>query len=324
MNAAVKYRRVGHSDLSVSELSLGTCGIREGVSEESLKASLYSALDSGINLIDTSNSYTSGAAESFLGEVLKGVPRSSYLLATKLFFPVPPGTGGLSAREVRLNIDASLSRLRVDYVDLYQCHRYDESTPLEETMTALSELVRQGKVRYLGFSEWSPQQIEKALHHPELEPFASSQPQFSMLWRQPEGSVFPLCAPNGIGQLVWSPLAQGLLSGKYRPGQAPSPGTRASNKLMNQYLMSELYTDKNLRIVAQLVPIANGLGLTMSQLALAWVLRLSSVTSAILGVSSPCQVRHNVAASGVALPPLILDQIESITSADLSPTSTCT
>jgi aryl-alcohol dehydrogenase-like predicted oxidoreductase len=310
----VKYRTLGKSDLLVSEVSLGTWGVCEGVSEDRFRDSIYTALDLGVNLIDTSNSYASGAAETFLGDVLKAIPRSTYSLATKVFFPVPPCDGGLSSKQIRINIDASLSRLRIDYVDLYQCHRFDECTPLEETMSALTEIVRQGKVRYLGFSEWSPEQIVSALQLTDLGPFISSQPQYSMLWRAPETTVFPLCVRNGIGQLVWSPLAQGILTGKYLPGREPPRGTRASNSQMNSYLMNELYSDQNLLLVQKLVAIAAREGLSMSKLALAWVLRLPGVTSAIVGASSPMQVRQNVQAAGFVLSPSLLDEIDQVLS----------
>ena len=308
----MQYRKLGNSEMDVSEISLGTWGIGEGIDADSLKACLLTALDLGINLIDTSNSYASGAAESFLGQILKGIDRSSYYLATKVFFPVSPGDGGLSAKQIKKNIDASLHRLDVDYVDLYQCHRYDEETPLVETMTALTEVVRQGKVRYIGFSEWSPSQIKAALALADVEPFISSQPQYSMLWRDPEADVFPLCAASGIGQLVWSPLAQGILSGKYQPGQTPAKGTRAANAQMNAYLLLELFSDANLMAVRDLLPIAQDLGLTMPQLALAWVLREACVSSAIIGASRPEQVVNNVTASGVTLDATVLKTIDKV------------
>ncbi len=298
--------------MDVSEISLGTWGIGEGLDEASLKSCLLTALDLGINLIDTSNSYASGAAESFLGQTLKGINRSSYYLATKVFFPICPGDGGLSAKQIKKNIDSSLHRLDVDYVDLYQCHRYDEETPLLETMTALTDVVRQGKVRYIGFSEWTPSQIKAALGLTGVQSFISSQPQYSMLWRDPEKEVFPLCAASGIGQLVWSPLAQGILSGKYQPGQTPAHGTRAANAQMNAYLLRELFSDTNLMAVKGLLPIAQGLGLTMPQLALAWVLREACVSSAIIGASRPEQVMDNVAASGVILDATVLEEIDQV------------
>lgn len=306
------YRQLGNSDLRVSEISVGTWGIAEGIEDSHMLACLQTALDLGINLIDTSNSYASGAAESFLGRALQHVERSSYYLATKVFFPVLPGDGGLSACQIKNNIDSSLHRLGVDYVDLYQCHRYDPKTPLSETMTALTDIVQQGKVRYLGFSEWTPTQIKAALEFADLEPFISSQPQYSMLWRDPEQEVFPLCATKGIGQLVWSPLAQGILTGKYPPGQVPAAGSRAANGQMNAYLLRELFSETNLSAVRDLVPIARELGLSMAQMALAWVLRQACVSSAIIGASRPEQVLDNAAASGVVLDQSVLEKIDQI------------
>lgn len=308
----MRYRKLGNSDLQVSEIGLGTWGVYEGIEPEKMQQSLFAALDLGINLIDTSNSYAAGRAEQFLGQALQGVPRSSYLLATKVFFPVPPGEAGLSAKQIQLNIDCSLRRLNTDYVDLYQCHRFDEHTPLQETMTALTEVVRQGKVRFIGFSEWSPEQISSALQIDNVVPFISSQPQYSMLWRDPEAAVFPVCSAHGIGQIVWSPLAQGILSGKYRVGQQPAQGSRAANAQMNAYLMRELFCDEALLAVRRLLPIAQSLDLTLAQLALAWVLRQPCVASAIVGASRPDQVVSNAAASGVVLPLSAIAAIDQI------------
>ena len=297
----MKYRKLGNSELHVSEVSLGSWGVNEGVEDSNAKACIYKAFEVGINFIDTSNSYAAGGAESFLGEVLQGIERSSYLLATKVFFPTSPTDKGLSAPQIRKQIDASLSRLRTDYVDLYQCHRYDPDTPLEETMMALTEVVRQGKVRYIGFSEWSPEQIQAACALADVEHFVSSQPQYSLLWRDPEAEVFPLCAAKGIGQIVWSPLAQGVLTGKYQPGQTPPQNSRAANEKMNWYLLENLFSDRILTAVQKLKPIAQDLGLTMPQLALAWVLQSEYISSAIIGASRPEQIVYNVGASGVKL-----------------------
>ena len=308
----MNYRQLGSSSLLVSEISFGTWGANEGVDYDRLKECLYLALDHGVNLIDTSNSYACGAAESFLGQMLKDIDRSSYYLATKVFFPLSTADGGLSAVQIKKNIDLSLRRLQVDYIDLYQCHRYDENTPLIETMTALTDIVEAGKVRYIGFSEWSPSQIKASLDLLGIKQFISSQPQYSMLWRQPEADVFPLCDAHGIGQIVWSPLAQGILSGKYQPGQAPAPGSRAANPKMNSYLLQELFSDANLELVRNFLPVAHDLQLSMAQLALAWVLRHRSVCSAIIGASHPRHVVDNVAASGVILDPAVLNMIEHI------------
>ena len=308
----MKYRKLGDSELLVSEISLGSWGVNEGIERQNAEACIHKAFDLGINFIDTSNSYAAGGAESFLGEVLQGIERSHYLLATKVFFPMSPTDKGLSAPQICKQIDASLSRLRTDYVDLYQCHRYDPDTPLEETMMALTEVVRQGKARYIGFSEWSPAQIEAAFSFADTEHFVSSQPQYSMLWRNPEAEVFPLCAANGIGQIVWSPLAQGVLTGKYQPNQAPPKDSRAANDQMNWYLLEELFSDRILTAVQQLKPIAQEVGVSMSQLALAWVLRSDYVVSAIIGASRPEQIVDNAAASGIKLSDEVLAAIDQV------------
>ena len=264
-----------------------------------------------MNLIDTSNVYGRGAAEEFLGDALKDRPRDSYVLATKLFFPMDD-TGenqGLSRGQVFKQIDDSLGRLRTDHVDLYQCHRYDRETPLEETMEALTEVVRQGKARYLGFSEWTPEQIQAALDlSPPYEKFVSSQPQYSILWRVIEPEVIPLCAANGISQIVWSPLGQGVLTGKYKPGEPPPADTRMGNEM--GWAMDRYRSDAVLEAVQQLRPIAEGLGITMAQLALAWVLREPNVASAIIGASRPQQVDDNAAASGIELDEATLAAID--------------
>jgi aryl-alcohol dehydrogenase-like predicted oxidoreductase len=309
----MKYRQLGDSDLRVSEISLGswlTYGL--GVDDRNARACLDRAFDCGINLIDTANVYGKGAAESFLGKALKGRPRDSYILATKLYFPMTETDRGLSAQQIYKQIDASLDRLQTDYVDLYQCHRYDVDTPLEETMEALSAVVRQGKARYIGFSEWSAAQIAASLEIPGMVKFVSSQPQYSMLWRKPEAEVFPLCAANGIGQIVWSPLGQGVLTGKYLPGQPPPSDSRAASPEMNIFWSDDLRSDSVLAAVQELRPIAARLDLTMAQLALAWVLREPNVSSAIVGASRPQQVDDNVAASGVIIPDDELREIDEI------------
>jgi aryl-alcohol dehydrogenase-like predicted oxidoreductase len=296
----MRYRRLGSSDLEVSEISLGSwLTYGGGVPREQAVACVAKAVEVGINFIDTANVYARGGAEELLGEVLADRPRDSYILGTKLFWPMN-GDHGLSREQVFKQIDASLARLRTDYVDLYQCHRYDYDTPLEETMEALTEVVRQGKARYLGFSEWPPDRIQAALDLPNVARFASSQPQYSLLWREPEREVFPLCAENGISQIVWSPLAQGVLTGKYAPGERPSEATRAASPQMG-WAMDDFLRDEVLEAVERLRPIADGLGITMAQLALAWVLRRPEVSSAIVGASRPEQVEDNAAASGIEL-----------------------
>jgi len=305
----MRYRRLGSSDLDISEISLGSwLTYGGGVARERAEACVAKAFEVGINFIDTANVYARGGAESFLGEVLAGRPRDSYVLGTKLYFPMN-GDRGLSREQVLKQIDQSLTRLRTDYVDLYQCHRYDVATPLEETMEALTEIVRQGKVRYLGFSEWSPDRIQAALELPNVEKFVSSQPQYSILWREPEREVFPLCAANGISQIVWSPLAQGALTGKYEPGQAPPPDSRAASTEMG-WAMDRFRDDDILEAVQRLGPIADGLGITMAQLALAWVLRRQEVAAAIIGASRPEQVEENAAASGIELDESTLQAID--------------
>jgi aryl-alcohol dehydrogenase-like predicted oxidoreductase len=297
----VLYRRLGSSDLNISEISLGSwLTYGGGVSNRQAEACVDKAFDVGINFIDTANVYGGGSAEEFLGEVLTRRPRDSYVLATKLYFPVN-GDRGLSREQVFKQIDLSLGRLRTDYVDLYQCHRYDQETPLEETMEALTEVVRQGKARYLGFSEWTADQIRAALAlTPGVEKFVSSQPQYSLLHRVPEREVIPLCKENGISQIVWSPLAQGALTGKYKPGEEPAAGTRAASQQMG-WAMDSYRDDEVLERVQRLVPIAEDLGVTMPQLALAWVLREEDVAAAIVGASRPEQVEENAGASGISL-----------------------
>ena len=310
----MEYRKLGSSDLNVSEISLGSwLTYGGGVDDSNAIACVNRAFDLGINFFDTANIYGRGAAESFLGKALKGRERSSYVLATKLFFPMTATDRGLSAAQVYKQIDASLSRLRTDYVDLYQCHRYDVQTPIEETMEALTAVVRQGKARYIGFSEWKPEQIRSALAVPDVEKFVSSQPQYSMIWRVPEDEVFPLCAANGISQIVWSPLAQGILTGKYLPGKPFPANSRGASAEMNEFFDDDLKSDRTLSAVQELRPIAEGLGLTMAQLALAWVLRRSELASAIVGASRPSQVDDNVAASGVKLSSETLEEIDRIT-----------
>jgi aryl-alcohol dehydrogenase-like predicted oxidoreductase len=306
----MNFRKLGNSDLTVSEISLGSwLTYGGGVGRAAAEGCLRAAFDAGINFIDTANVYSGGAAESFLGEALAGLPRRSYVLATKVYFHMPDGGHGLSAAQIEKQLDASLKRLRVDHVDLYQCHRYDTATPLDETLAALDRAVRQGKTRWLGFSEWSAPQIGAALALPFTR-FVSSQPQYSLLWREPEAEVFPLCAREGIGQIVWSPLRQGILTGKYRPGAAPPAGSRAVSAEMGSFLQGKLDAAV-LGRVQRLSPVAAELGLTMAQLALAWVLRRPEVSSAIIGATSPAQVAENAAASGVALAPEVVARIES-------------
>ena len=305
----MQYRRLGTSELHVSEISLGSwLTYGAAVDADRGNACVRRAFEVGINFFDTANVYGRGGAESFLGDALKGIDRSSYVLATKAFFPMSETDRRLSAAQIRKQSEASLRRLRTDYVDLYQCHRYDKNTPLEETMEALTELVRSGKARYIGFSEWTAEQIEAALAVPGVERFVSSQPEYSMLWRKAE-KIIPLCAREGIGQIVWSPLAQGALTGKYKPGSPPPADSRAASKSMGS-MMGRFRDDPVLAAVQRLRPIADGLGLSMAQLALAWVLQEENVASAITGASRPDQIDDNVHASGVVLDEAVLAAID--------------
>jgi aryl-alcohol dehydrogenase-like predicted oxidoreductase len=281
------------------------------VEAEKARACLDRAFDVGINFIDTANVYGRGAAETFLGEALEGRARESYVLATKLFFPMTSEDRGLSRAQVEKQLDASLQRLRTDYVDLYQCHRYDDETPLEETMEALTRAVESGKVRYIGFSEWPADKIRAAIDMAGVERFVSSQPQYSLLWRAPEEAVIPLSAANGISQIVWSPLAQGVLTGKYDPDTPPPPDTRATSEEMGGF-MDRLMKRGLLEAVQRLKPLAAEAGLTLSQFALAWVLREPNVASAIVGASRPEQVEENAAASGAVVEPALFAEAERI------------
>jgi 1-deoxyxylulose-5-phosphate synthase len=308
----MQYRELGDSGITVSEICLGswlTFGV--GVEADAAKACIERSFDEGINFIDTANAYGRGAAETFLGETLKGRPRDSYVMATKLFFPMSDTDKGLSRAQVLKQVDASLTRLQTDYIDLYQCHRYDDDTPIAETMDALSEIVRAGKVRAIGFSEWSPANIRDSLAVPGSVKFTSSQPQYSLLWRRPEKEVIPLSAANGISQIVWSPLAQGVLSGKYKPGAKPPEGSRATSDAMGGFI-SRFLTDEVLGAVEQLKPLAAETGCSLAQFALAWVLREPNVASAIIGASRPDQVTENAKASGLVIDPELFAKAEAI------------
>jgi len=308
----MKYRKLGDSDLMVSEISLGswlTYGV--GVERDKAAACVNRSFELGINFIDTANVYGRGAAESVLGELLAGRPRESYVLATKLMGAMSETDKGLSRAQVFKQIDASLQRLKVDHVDLYQCHRYDADTPLEETMEALSLVVKQGKARYIGFSEWRPEQIQAAIDLPGVERFVSSQPQYSLLWRRPEQKVIPLSAANGISQIVWSPLAQGVLSGKYAPGAKPPADSRATSDEMSGP-MQDWLRPEILEAVRKLKPLAEEAGCSLSQFSLAWVLREPNVASAIVGASRPDQLDENAAASGLTVDPALFARAEAI------------
>jgi aryl-alcohol dehydrogenase-like predicted oxidoreductase len=308
----MKYRKLGASDLNVSEISLGswlTYGV--GVEKDKAVACVNRAFELGINFIDTANVYGRGAAETVLGEALAERKRASYILATKVFFPMSDTDRGLSRAQIEKQLDASLKRLRTDFVDLYQCHRYDTATPLAETMEALTRAVKSGKARHIGFSEWSPDQIAASIAMKGVEHFVSSQPQYSLLWRRPEKEVIPLCAANGISQIVWSPLAQGALTGKYDPGRPPPPDTRAASDKMGS-MMGRWLEKPVLEAVQKLKPLAAEAGCTMTQFALAWVLREPNVASAIVGASRPEQLDENAAASGLVIDPALFAKAEAI------------
>jgi aryl-alcohol dehydrogenase-like predicted oxidoreductase len=297
----MEHRRLGDSDLDVSAIALGSwLTYGAGVGRERTEACTRAAFDAGITFFDTANVYGRGAAERAWGEILRDYPRDSFAIATKLFSPMSATDRGLSREQIHKQIDGSLERLGMDHVDLYQCHRYDEDTPLEETMAALTEVVEAGKVRYIGFSEWPVERVEEALALPGVAKFVSSQPQYSALWRKPEAELIPLCERNGISQIVWSPLAQGVLSGKYRPGEAAPADSRAASRSMSRFI-GQWLNRATLDAVERLRPVADEAGLTMSQLALAWVLRQDNVAAAIIGASRPEQVHENARAAGVRL-----------------------
>jgi aryl-alcohol dehydrogenase-like predicted oxidoreductase len=316
MFASMNHRHLGQSGLLVSEISYGNW-ITHGsqVEEEAAAACVRAAVDVGITTFDTADVYAGTKAEEVLGEALAGQRREGLEICTKLYWPVGPGPNdrGLSRKHVFEACHGSLRRLRTDYVDLYQAHRYDVETPLEETMTAFADLVRQGKVLYLGVSEWTADQIARAaaLARDLRVPLASNQPQYSMLWRVIEAEVIPASAKVGVGQIVWSPMAQGVLSGKYLPGQPPTKGSRATDERGSQFI-SRFLTDDVLGRVQKLKPIAERAGLSMAQLAIAWVLQNSNVSSAIIGASRPEQVRDNVKAAGVKLDGAILKMIDEV------------
>jgi voltage-dependent potassium channel beta subunit len=313
----VEYRRLGNSGVKVSEISLGSWLTYGGsVAEEQASACIDRAYEIGINFFDTANVYMRGAAEEIVGRALRGFERDSYFLATKVYFPMGEGPNdrGLSRKHITEQCHASLKRLGVDYVDLYQCHRYDENTPLEETLRTLDDLVRQGKVLYVGVSEWTDGQISDAMRiakEMNLDRIVSNQPRYNMIQRKIEDDVIPLCEREGVGQVVFSPLAQGVLTGKYRPGEAPERGTRAADPESNRF-MRQLMNEEVLSAVDGLRSVASDQGLSMPQLALAWVLRQENVSSAIIGASRPEQVEDNAAASGVELSPDVISEIDGI------------
>ncbi|WP_212845297.1 aldo/keto reductase family protein [Catellatospora sp. IY07-71] len=311
------FRHLGRSGMLVSEISYGNW-ITHGsqVEEDAATACVQAALDSGITTFDTADVYAGTRAEEVLGRALKGERRQGLEIFTKVFWPTGPGRNdrGLSRKHIMESIDGSLRRLQTDYVDLYQAHRYDYATPLEETMSAFADIVHAGKAHYIGVSEWKASEI-RAAHALAKElriPLVSNQPQYSMLWRVIEAEVVPTSEELGIGQIVWSPMAQGVLTGKYQPGQPPPAGSRATDEKSGAGFIARWLAEDVLTRVQQLRPLADQAGLTMGQLAIAWVLQNPNVSSAIIGASRPEQVRDNVKASGVKLDADLLKAIDEI------------
>ncbi len=313
----MEFRRLGRSGLTISEIAYGnwlTHGSQ--VEEDAALACVAAARDEGITTFDTADVYAGTKAEAVLGKALKGVRRESVEIFTKVYWPTGPGRNdrGLSRKHIIESAHASLGRLGTDYVDLYQAHRYDHQTPLEETMRAFDDLVRQGKVLYVGVSEWRAEEIAAALRIAAelgLDRIVSNQPQYNMIWRVIESSVVPLCEQEGIGQIVWSPIAQGALTGKYAPGAAPPASSRALDRLGSAFI-KEYLSDAVLSRVQQLRPLAVQAGLTLPQLAVAWTLQNPNVSAAIIGASRPEQVRENVRAAGVKLGPELMSAIDEV------------
>ncbi len=314
----MEHRYLGRSGLKVSEITYGhwlTHGSQ--VENDAATACVRAALDAGITTFDTADAYANGAAESVLGEALQGVRRASVEILTKVYWPTGPkgpNDSGLSRKHIRESIDASLTRLQTDYVDLYQAHRYDHETPLEETMQAFADVVRAGKALYVGVSEWTAEQLRagQALATELGIPLVSNQPQYSMLWRVIEAEVVPAAEELGVSQVVFSPIAQGVLTGKYRPGAEPPAGSRATDEKGGADMIKRFLNDDTLTRVQQLEPIASDLGLTMAQLAVAWVLQNDNVAAAIIGASRPEQVADNAGATGVRLEADVLKRIDEV------------
>jgi len=314
----MEYRRLGSSGMYVSEITYGNW-ITHGsqVEQEAAIKCVRAAFDNGITTFDTADMYAGTRAETVLGKALKGVRRESYELLTKVYWPTGPGKNdrGLSRKHIMESVHASLKRLKTDHLDLYQMHRFDFETPLEESLSAFDDLIRQGKVHYIGFSEWTAAQISDALKIQDSRGytrFISSQPQYSMLWRVIESEVVPLSKEKGIGQIVWSPIAQGALTGKYLPGKKPPAGSRATDKKGGANMISRWMRDEVLIAVQNLKPIADANGLTLAQLAVAWVLQNPNVSSAIIGATKPSQIKENVKASGVKLDASTMKQIDEV------------
>ena len=312
----MEYRKLGNSGMYISEISYGNW-ITHGsqVEQEAAIKCVRTAFDCGITTFDTADVYAGTKAETVLGKALKGVRRESYELFTKVYFPTGTGKNdrGLSRKHIMESVHASLKRLNTDHIDLYQFHRYDYETPVEESLSAFDDLIRQGKVMYIGFSEWNASEISNAVRiqiERGYNQFVSSQPQYSALWRVIEKEVDPLCKREGIGHIVWSPLAQGVLTGKYQPGQKAPAGSRATDKKSGANMISGWLRDDVLSAVQKLNPIAEREGLTMGQLAIAWVLQNPNVSSAIIGATKSAQIKENVKASGVKLSAQTMQDID--------------
>lgn len=314
----MQYRRLGMSGLKVSEVCLGSWLTYGGaVDDKTAEACVDKAFEVGINFFDTANVYAGGKAEEVWGRILRKYERDDYVIATKVYFPMGEGPNdrGLSRKHIREQCDRSLKRLGLDYIDLYQCHRFDNETPLEETLRALDDLVSAGKVLYVGFSEWPVSRIVEAVSIQRqlgLDAFVSSQPYYNILGRHIEREIMPTCWRHGIGQIVFSPLAQGVLTGKYLPGQPPPPDSRAADPQQNMFLNRGQLDDAVLSKVQELRPLAEREGLTMAQLALAWILRREEVSSVIIGATKPQQIEENAAASGKTLSSETLEEIDRL------------
>jgi len=314
----MEYRHLGRSGLKISEIAYGNW-VTHGsqVEEDAAKACVAAALDVGITTFDTADAYAGTRAEEVLGRALQGQRRESLEIFTKVFWPTGSGVNdrGLSRKHIMESAHASLRRLQTDYVDLYQAHRYDYETPLEETLRAFDDLVRQGKVLYVGVSEWRAEEIAAALKiagEMGFDRIVSNQPQYNMLWRVIEAEVVPLCEKEGIGQLVFSPIGQGVLTGKYLPGAAPPAGSRATDESGGASFISRFMKDDLLARVQELKPVADEAGLTLAQLAVAWTLQNPNVAAAIIGATRPEQVHDNAGASGVRLDPALMRRIDDI------------
>ncbi|WP_297081999.1 aldo/keto reductase family protein [uncultured Demequina sp.] len=312
----INYRYLGNSGLKITELTYGNWLTHASqVANEQAAACVRAALDVGISSFDTADVYANTAAETVLGDILKGERRESLEIFTKVYWPTGPGGAndtGLSRKHIMESINGSLTRLQTDYVDVYQAHRYDHETPLEETMTAFADIVRQGKALYIGVSEWTADQIREGVKLADQLNFQliSSQPQYSMLWRVIEDEVVPASEESGVSQIVWSPVAQGVLTGKYKPGEAPPAGSRATDEKGGANMIKRFMNDDVLNRVQKLQPIADELDLTMAQLAIAWVLQNPNVSAAIIGASRPEQVTDNAKASGVEIPAELMTRID--------------